>query len=61
MSLRKILFSRHRVSFQSTIRHTPVSLAEGSPARLRVIMDQYTGFVINADSVQTNYTGRNVR
>ena len=40
----KIGKSRQRVHFSSIIRHSWHSLAEGSPARMRVIMDQVSLF-----------------
>lgn len=47
--------------FTSVIRHSWHSLAEGAPAFMRIIMDQYTGYVSNSDYVKTNYTGGQVR
>ena len=43
------------------IRHSWNSLAEGAPAYMRIIMDQYTGYVSTSDYVTTNYTGGDVR
>ena len=45
------------VSFTSIVRHSATSLAEGSPAVVRIMMDQYTGFVVGTNEVSTNYTG----
>ena len=51
------------VGFTSVIRHSASSLAEGSPASYRILMDQYTGFVVGSNYVKTNYSDRagNVR
>jgi hypothetical protein len=48
--------TRDRIAFQSTIRHGPLSRAEGYPATFRVMMDLYT--VVDRASITTNYTGK---
>ena len=45
------------VNFTAIVRHSSTSLAEGSPAAVRILMDQYVGFVVGTNEVHTNYTG----
>lgn len=35
-----------------------VSKGEGHPASLRIIMDEFTGFVEDQNAITTNYTGK---
>ena len=63
-----VFFSSQTVHFTCVLRHinnvnsTPpvVSRGEGHPAYLRIIMDQFVGFIANKDDITTNYTGEDV-
>ena len=39
------------------MRHAESSLGEGSPVLYRILMDQFTGYIIGSNQVSTNYTG----
>ena len=54
----KVSNARDRVHFSSIIRHSWHSLAEGSPARMRVIMDQVFGLIFTT-SLHTLYLDSN--
>ena len=43
--------------FTSIIRHKTKSLGEGYPAFFRIMLDQFTGYVVGENYVKTNYTG----
>ena len=51
------LFFSEVAEFTSIIRHTLTSFGEGYPAFFRIILDQFTGFVVGENYVRTNYTG----
>eukprot|EP00090_Calanus_glacialis_P002056 TRINITY_DN11545_c0_g1_i1.p1 TRINITY_DN11545_c0_g1~~TRINITY_DN11545_c0_g1_i1.p1 ORF type:complete len:1257 (-),score=209.03 TRINITY_DN11545_c0_g1_i1:263-3970(-) len=53
-----IMYKQGEVAeFTSIIRHTLTSFGEGYPAFFRIILDQFTGFVVGENYVRTNYTG----
>jgi hypothetical protein len=45
------VFDRKQLNITSIVKHTDNSLCEGLPAKYRVMMDQYLGFVPLQESI----------